>query len=107
MKNRVLAVCALVVSFSLSTISAVCAQTVDGEGKPEKDLAGSRPNIIFLLTDDQGYGDVSAHGNPVLKTPTLDRLHSESLRFTIFTSVLPVHRLEVLCLRDGTNSRME
>ncbi len=84
MKNRVLAVCALVVSFSLSTISAVCAQTVDGEGKPEKDLAGSRPNIIFLLTDDQGYGDVSAHGNPVLKTPTLDRLHSESLRFTDF-----------------------
>ncbi|MFO0943603.1 MAG: arylsulfatase [Pirellulales bacterium] len=47
-------------------------------------LSGSRPNIVFLLTDDQGYGDVSAHGNPILKTPTLDRLHRESFRFTDF-----------------------
>lgn len=49
-----------------------------------KDLAGKRPNILFLLTDDQGYGDLSAHGNPVLKTPNLDRLHAEGLRFTDF-----------------------
>lgn len=45
-------------------------------------LSGQRPNVLFILTDDQGYGDLSAHGNPVLKTPNLDRLHSESLRFT-------------------------
>src|SRR6187549_2517166 len=43
-----------------------------------------RPNIIFLLTDDQGYGDLSCHGNPVLKTPNLDRLHAEGVRFTDF-----------------------
>ena len=47
-------------------------------------LAGSRPNIIFILTDDQGYGDISAHGNPILKTPNLDRLHAEGARFTDF-----------------------
>lgn len=47
-------------------------------------LEGKRPNILFLLTDDQGYGDISAHGNPVLKTPHLDKLRSESLRFTDF-----------------------
>lgn len=45
---------------------------------------GASPNIIFILTDDQGYGDLSCHGNPVLKTPNLDRLHSESVRFTDF-----------------------
>ena len=45
---------------------------------------GGKPNIIFILTDDQGYGDISAHGNPVLKTPNLDRLHGESVRFTDF-----------------------
>lgn len=45
-------------------------------------LEGRRPNVIFILTDDQGYGDVSAHGNPVLKTPNLDKLRSESVRFT-------------------------
>lgn len=47
-------------------------------------LAGSRPNIIFVLTDDQGYGDISAHGNPILKTPNMDRLHAEGVRFTDF-----------------------
>lgn len=48
------------------------------------ELAGKRPNIIFILTDDQGYGDISAHGNPILKTPNLDRLHAEGVRFTDF-----------------------
>jgi arylsulfatase len=47
-------------------------------------LAGSRPNLIFILTDDQGYGDLSAHGNPILQTPNLDRLHREGVRFTDF-----------------------
>ncbi len=43
-----------------------------------------RPNIILILTDDQGYGELSCHGNPILKTPNLDRLHAESTRFTNF-----------------------
>ncbi len=47
-------------------------------------LAGKRPNIIFIITDDQGYGDFSCHGNPILKTPNLDRLHREGARFTDF-----------------------
>jgi len=47
-------------------------------------LTGKQPNILFILTDDQGYGDVSAHGNPILKTPNLDRLHAEGVRFTDF-----------------------
>lgn len=47
-------------------------------------LAGDRPNILFILTDDQGYGDLSAHGNPVLRTPNLDKLRAESVRFTDF-----------------------
>ena len=44
----------------------------------------SRPNIIFVLTDDQGYGDLSCLGNPILKTPELDRLHADSVRLTDF-----------------------
>jgi arylsulfatase len=43
-----------------------------------------RPNIVFILTDDQGYGDLACHGNPVLRTPHLDRLYGESVRFTDF-----------------------
>ena len=44
----------------------------------------AKPNVILIMTDDQGYGDLSCHGNPTLKTPNLDRLHSESIRFTDF-----------------------
>lgn len=44
----------------------------------------TKPNIVFIITDDQGYGDISAHGNPILKTPHLDRLRSESVRFEDF-----------------------
>ncbi len=43
-----------------------------------------KPNVILIITDDQGYGEVSAHGNPILKTPNLDKLHGESLRLTDF-----------------------
>src|SRR5574337_1068357 len=43
-----------------------------------------RPNVIVILTDDQGYGDIAANGNPIIKTPNLDRLHHESVRFTDF-----------------------
>lgn len=46
--------------------------------------ANRKPNIILILTDDQGYGDVARHGNPILKTANLDRLHDESVRFTDF-----------------------
>ncbi|MCK0157303.1 arylsulfatase [Cellulophaga sp. F20128] len=44
----------------------------------------SKPNVIVIMTDDQGYGDLSSHGNPILKTPNLDRLYSESIRLTNF-----------------------
>ena len=44
----------------------------------------NKPNIILILTDDQGYGDLGRHGNPILQTPNLDRLYDESVRFTDF-----------------------
>jgi arylsulfatase A-like enzyme len=49
------------------------------------ELAGRRPNVVLIITDDQGYGDLGRHGNQVIKTPNLDRLYDESARFTDFT----------------------
>ncbi len=46
--------------------------------------AGDKPNVILVMTDDQGYGDLGCHGNPILKTPNLDTLYRESIRFTDF-----------------------
>ncbi|MDI1334552.1 MAG: arylsulfatase [Lacunisphaera sp.] len=44
----------------------------------------SRPNVILIVTDDQGYGDIAVHGNTMIRTPQMDRLHDESARFTNF-----------------------
>ena len=66
---------------SLSLVAALLPLTVGAAAEP---LAGKKPNVVFILTDDQGYGDISAHGNPVLKTPNMDRLHAEGVRFTDF-----------------------
>jgi len=50
----------------------------------EVSRSSSAPNVVFIITDDQGYGDLSCHGNPLLKTPEIDKLHAESVRFTDF-----------------------
>ena len=42
----------------------------------------AQPNILVIMTDDQGYPEISAHGNPILQTPNLDRLHGQSLRLS-------------------------
>ena len=45
-------------------------------------MAERRPNVVFVLTDDQGYGEMGCHGNDVIQTSHMDRLHAESLRLT-------------------------
>ncbi|MGQ9609860.1 MAG: arylsulfatase [bacterium] len=48
----------------------------------ENSSQNDRPNVVFIITDDQGYGDLGCHGNDVIMTPNIDKLHSESVRFT-------------------------
>jgi len=56
----------------------------DNEKTSEQDKRKERPNILFILTDDQGYGDLGCHGNPYIKTPNLDRLARMGTEFTNF-----------------------
>ena len=46
--------------------------------------AGRRPNVVLIMTDDQGWGDFGFHGNPHVKTPHLDRLAAESTELRQF-----------------------
>lgn len=65
------------------------------------------PNVILVITDDQGYGDLSIHGNPVVKTPHIDKLARESIRLTDFhvTPMCTPTRSQLLtgrhCLDNG------
>src|SRR6186997_250637 len=48
--------------------------------------AQSRPNIVFLIADDLGYGDIGAFGQTKIRTPNLDRLAKDGMRFTHYYS---------------------
>ena len=45
-------------------------------------VAADRPNVIFILADDLGYGDLGCFGQRLIKTPNIDRLAAEGVRFT-------------------------
>jgi arylsulfatase A-like enzyme len=51
--------------------------------------AETRPNVIVILADDLGYGDLSCYGHPKFKTPNLDRMAKEGVRFTQFNTPAP------------------
>src|SRR5678815_4211624 len=48
----------------------------------------ARPNILLIVTDDVGYGDIGSYGAPDVKTPNLDRLAREGTRFSDFYACL-------------------
>jgi arylsulfatase A-like enzyme len=56
------------------------------EAYGQKDTAkiSAHPNVIFVLADDQGYGDIAINGNPWIKTPNMDRLARDGIQFTDF-----------------------
>jgi arylsulfatase A-like enzyme len=68
------------ISAVVSSVTAALA----ADGKADADV---RPNVVLIVADDQGYGDMKCMGNRIIKTPNLDRLHSESIRLTNF--ILP------------------
>lgn len=46
--------------------------------------AAAKPNLVLIMPDDMGWGDLAVHGNPLIQTPHLDQLHGQSVRFTDF-----------------------
>lgn len=72
MKSKLLSCVLLLLVFTCSAIA---------QNKP---LKNSRPNIVLVMTDDQGMGDLSAMGNKILETPHIDNFYENSTRFTDF-----------------------
>ncbi len=71
----------------LVLLVALVGITVSCTSQPKttaKDKKTKKPNVIIVITDDQGYGDIGAHGNKMVKTPALNKFHDESVRLTDF-----------------------
>ena len=73
---------ALFATLLLAWTPAACAQPAGQRGEGDPAPRTTRPNVVLVITDDQGYGDVGAHGNPMIQTPNLDRLHARAVRLT-------------------------
>ena len=58
--------------------------------KVQKDVQKKTPNVILLMADDLGYGDLAVYGNPTIKTPNLDEMASSGIKFDRFYSAAPV-----------------
>lgn len=62
--------------------SALLAAGSETNNKTEKDSLPQKPNVIFIVADDIGYGDLSCYGGKTIHTPNIDKLASNGIRFT-------------------------
>ncbi len=70
------------------------------------DASADRPNIVLIFVDDLGYGDVSPFGNKTVKTPHLEKMAAEGMKFTSFYAT-PVCSMSRACLLTGSyNARV-
>lgn len=63
-----------------------------------------KPNIIFILCDDMGYGDLGCYGQPYISTPNLDKMAAEGMRFTQAYAGSPVSAPSRACLMTGQHT---
>ena len=74
----------------------------------EKIRADDRPNMIFVMSDDQGWGDVAYNGHPILKTPNLDEMAASGICFNRFYAGASVcSPTRATCLTGRNNWRMD
>ena len=73
--------------FINTTVATTAAMTV---GRAIEPAAATRPNILFILADDLGYGDLSCYGRPDYRTPALDGLARQGLKFMSAYAAAPV-----------------
>jgi arylsulfatase A-like enzyme len=72
----------------LSTVAALCVASLLLAARGVQ--AGETPNFVLIFSDDQGYQDLGCYGSPKIKTPNLDRMAEEGMRFTDFYVSAPV-----------------
>lgn len=80
------------------------ASTQQALARQKKAKEQTRPNVVFILADDLGYGDLSCYGQEKFETPNIDRLAQNGMRFTQCYSGTTVSAPSRSCLITGTHS---
>ena len=83
--------------------SSISAEAIAAQ-KSVKKKDGNRPNVIFILLDDAGYGDFGCYGQTKIETPNIDALAARGVRFTDMYAGAPVSAPSRCCLMTGMHS---
>ena len=75
---------------NLLTMMVLVGSLFFGQVLGESSLAADPTNVVIIFADDLGYGDLGCYGSPTIRTPHLDRMAAEGLRFTDFYSAAEV-----------------
>ena len=74
----------------MTTAAALLLAVSPAIAPPSGDGEPACPNVLLILCDDLGYGDLGCYGHPVIETPRIDRLAAEGVRFSQFYAAAPV-----------------
>lgn len=83
-------------------VSALTIQVMAAGGKKKSEV--KRPNIIYIMCDDMGYGDLGCYGQPYIHTPNIDRMASEGMLFTQAYAGSPVSAPSRAAFMTGQHS---
>ena len=91
-----------ITTLAIATFAVLIAQVIYSQ--PVSAKSSDRPNIIYIMADDLGYGDLGCYGQKVIQTPNIDRLAKQGMRFTDHYSGHTVCRPSRLVLLTGRHS---
>ena len=87
------------ITLGVMSVTALCGVSCDGAGP-----AGRQPNIVFIMCDDMGYGDLGCYGQPYIATPCIDSLAASGMRFTQAYAGSPVSAPSRASLMTGQHT---
>ena len=77
-------------TFFISNFFLLTTGCIKSIESPEENNVERKPNIILIVTDDMGYGDISPYGNPTARTPNFERMAREGQKWTNFYVASPI-----------------